>query len=298
MDADELKQWREAGRLAAKALDFGRKLIKPGASLREVSAAIDKRILELGARPAWPTQIGCDDTAAHYAADAERDIIFKEQVVKLDVGVHLDGIVGDNATTIDLSGEHGELLAASRDALDAAIRIVRAGLPIGEIGRAVQEAIVARGFAPVRNLTGHGITPWTIHDAPSIPNIDTGDKQTLVAGQIIAIEPFATNGAGMVVEAEPSGLFSLERKKPVRSPIAREVLAHIEAEYRSLPFCTRWLADKFGVGKAKFALRELLATGCLHSYPPLVEKAGGLVSVFEHTLHVKDGKAEILTKLE
>jgi methionine aminopeptidase len=70
----------------------------------------------------------------------------------------------------------------------------------------------------------------------------------------------------------------------------------IEEAYDGLPFATRWLAKTFGQGKANLAIRELNLAGCLHPYPPLVEKNKGMVAVHENTLLVDD-KVEELTKL-
>jgi methionyl aminopeptidase len=117
----------------------------------------------------------------------------------------------------------------------------------------------------------------------------------LKGDQVIAIEPFATNGAGMIYEAEQGNLFSLVQIKPVRSQYAREILDFIGENYKNLPFTTRWLVKQFGIGKTNLALNELMRLGMLHAYPPLIEKNKGMVAVFEKTLFIGD-KVEILTK--
>lgn len=294
---ENIENWRKAGKIAAQALQYGATLIKKGALLRDVCDAVDKKIIELGAKPAWPTQVGCDAVAAHFTPDPDDDTVFDQQLVCLDVGAHIDGCIGDNALTVDLSGNYADLVKVSQDAFEAARKVVAIGAKVKDISAAIQETIIAAGFAPVRNLSGHTISPYIIHDAPTIPNIDTNLKTELVKGQVIAIEPFATNGAGMVGEAERANLFALWNKKPVRSQYAREVLQFVEQEYQNLPFTTRWLASKFGLGKTNLALRELTQAGILHRYPPLVEKDKGMVAVHENTLLVDD-KVEVLTKAE
>jgi methionyl aminopeptidase len=119
----------------------------------------------------------------------------------------------------------------------------------------------------------------------------------LVKGQVIAIEPFATTGAGLVEESERANLFAVWNKKPVRSQYAREILQFVEQEYKNLPFTTRWLSKKFGTGKTNFALRELQQAGALHSYPPLVEANKGMVAVHENTILVDD-EVEVLTRVD
>jgi methionyl aminopeptidase len=292
---EDLESIRKAGNIAAEALEYGKSLIKPGASLLEVSELIEKKIEELGGKPAFPAQISMDSIAAHYCAEPDDKTIFDKQVCSLDIGVHLDGFIGDTACTVDLSGSFTDLVKASEEALKEAIKVVQIGTPVNEIGKVIQETTSSFGFSPIKNLTGHGLSKFNIHDKPTIPNFDTGDKTELEKGMVIAIEPFATNGAGMVYEREQGNIFSLIQKKPVRSQFAREVLKEIE-KYSELPFTTRWLAKKIPLAKVNFAIRELLRAGIIKSYPPLPEKNKGIVTQAEHSMIIGD-KIEVTTKL-
>ena len=294
---ENIENWRKAGKIAAEALAYGKGLIKKGSSLLEVSDLIEKKIISLGGKPAFPIQISCDHIAAHFCPDADDKTVFENQLASLDVGVHVNGCIGDTALTVDLSGKHSDLVKASEEALKAAIKVVQIGATLGSIGKEIKETIASFGFSPIRNLSGHGLAEYNIHDKPTIPNFDTGDRTELQKGQIIAIEPFATNGAGAVYEASPATLFSLVNKKPVRSSFARELLKELQ-EYNELPFTTRWLtsgAAKMPAGKVRLGLRELMNVNILRDYPPLVEQDKGLVSQAEHTLLVDDN-VEVLTK--
>ena len=275
-----------AGRITAEALEFGKSLIKKGNSLLEATESIEKKIFELGAKPAFPVQISCDHIAAHFCPEEDDKTLFGDQLVSLDLGVHVNGAIGDTAYTIDLSGKHGELVKAAQQALAEALKIVGPGVEIGKIGKTIQDTISGYGFSPVRNLSGHGIDVFNIHTGPTVPNCDTHDKTVLKKGQVIAIEPFATNGLGMVQESGIASVFMLVRKKPVRNPITREVLRKIET-YQGLPFCRRWLAKDFGV-KANYALRELASLGMIEQFPPLVEVKKGYVAQAEHTVLIDD----------
>ena len=293
---ENLQDWRKAGKIAAEALEYGKGLIKKDASLLEVSDKIENKINKLGGKPAFPVQISCDYFAAHYCADPDDKTIFDNQLVCLDVGVHINGAVGDNALTVDLSGNNKDLVKASRDALNNAQKILKIGISINEIGKIIQETIQSFNFSPIKNLSGHGLDLYNIHTKPTIPNFDNGNKEKLKKHQIIAIEPFATNGVGMIYEGERANIFALKNKKPVRSPFARNILKHIEEEYKTLPFTTRWLTKKFGVGKTNLALKELLNKGIIDKFPPLPEKNKGLVSQAEKTFLI-DEKIEVLTKV-
>ncbi|MBW2981440.1 type II methionyl aminopeptidase [Candidatus Woesearchaeota archaeon] len=297
MDEETLNKLKKAGQIAAEARDFGISLIKKGSSLLDVTKQVEDKVIKLGGNMAFPPQISLNDCAAHFYPDADDKTIFEDQVCSLDVGVHIDGYIGgDTARTVDLSGENAELVKASLEALNNALKIVKPGIKISEIGKVIQETISGYGFAPVRNLSGHGLDQFNIHTKPSIPNYDNGDNTELQEDQLIAIEPFASKGAGIIYESGNATVFQLIGKKPVRNIFTRQILKELE-KYNGLPFCRRWLTEKFSLPKVNFALRELKNLEILREYPPLVDRNHGLISQAEHTLIVKD-KLIILTKKE
>ena len=295
MEEPTKEDWIKAGRIAAEVLEHGRLLIKKGATVLDVCDACDKKIYDLGAMPAFPSQISCDDIAAHFCPEEDDKTILDEQVVSLDVGACFNGAIGDNAVTVDLSEKYSDLVKASRDALNAALKLIQIGTPLGEIGKAIHEAIQGYGFSPIRNLSGHGLAPYNIHDKPSIPNFDTGDTTELQKGMHIAIEPFATNGKGMIYESSPATVFSLVNKKPIRNPFARQALVEIE-KYKGLPFTKRWLTKKLGTLKVALALKELVNQDIIRGYAPLPDMDHGIVTQAEHTAIIDD-KVIITTKL-
>ncbi|MFH1064221.1 MAG: M24 family metallopeptidase [Candidatus Woesearchaeota archaeon] len=196
--------------------------------------------------------------------------------------------------TIDLSGKYSELVKASRDALDAAIKVVQVGTALRDIGKEIEQAIGSYGLKPVRNLSGHGIGEWTVHTAPSIPNYDTGDDDVLEEGMTIAIEPFASMGAGLIQDKGIPQIHAIIGKKPVRNMGTRQVLKMLQP-LNGLPFAPRWLTKEMPVFKVNFALKELDQLNMLHSYAPLVDKEGGFISQAEHSLYVGD-KVIVMTR--
>lgn len=287
----------KAGKLAGQTRDFGASLIKEGAKVLDILNEVEDFIHKNGGNIAFPAQISLNNYAAHVCSDSQDETIIKpEDVVKLDVGVHINGKIGDTALTVNLDNQHKELLAASKTALKDASKLFTPGRPVGEIGAAIQDVITEKGFSPVRNLSGHGLGDFQIHTAPSIPNIRLDKSVELEDGMTVACEPFATNGKGAIAEAGEATVFTMVGVRPIRSPFAREVLKKIQT-YNGLPFTTRWLVRDFGLGKTKLALRELERAGILHAHPPLKEISDGLVSQHEHTFLVSD-KPIITTKLD
>lgn len=295
MDSKTLQKYLAAGKIAAEALEYGRSLIKPGNKIVDVLEKVENKIFQLGGKPAFPAQISLNEFAAHSCSDSNDTTILDKQVVKLDVGVQIDGCIADTALTVDLSGKYTELVKASREALDNALKIVKPGVSLAEIGAVIQETITKHGFSPVRNLSGHGLGEYEIHDSPSIPNFDNGNKNVLEEGMVIAIEPFASTGSGLVQESSPATVFTLADDTGIRDAITRNVLKEIRT-YDDLPFAKRWLEKKFGVPKTNFAIKQLNNLGCLHNHPPLFDSSRGMVSQAEHSVIVLE-KPIVFTKL-
>jgi methionyl aminopeptidase len=297
VNKEEIEKYKQAGKITAQVRDYGKGLVKKGALMVDVLDKIEEKIFELGGKPAFPAQISCNHIAAHYCPDDEDRTIFSDQLVCLDVGVHVDGYIGDSAVSIDLSGKYSKLVKASEEALYSAIKTVKIGTTLSSIGKAIQEKIQDFGYAPVRNLSGHGLSKFQVHTKPSIPNFENKDLTQIQKGIVFAIEPFASTGAGIIEETGIATVFELINKKPVRNIITRQVLNYIDS-YHNLPFTTRWLTRKFGQ-KAKFALKEMNQMGMLHAHPPLADKEKGFISQAEHTILVDDeGKVHVLTNLD
>lgn len=297
MDEKSVSDFKKAGHIAARAREFGSSLIKEGASVLQILDKVEDFIRQQGAAVAFPAQISLNQYAAHVCSDHDdKTVIHADDVVKLDVGAHVNGFIGDTAKTINLSGKHAELLNASKAALNNVSSMFRPGVAVGEIGAVIQETIESKGFSPVRNLSGHGLDHFQVHTFPSIPNIALDKSALLQEGMTVACEPFATDGGGAIAESGEATVFTLDRVRPVRSPFARDVLKRIQ-DFNGLPFTTRWLVKNFGEGKTRLGLRELQKNGVINAHPPLKEIRNGLVSQHEHSFLVAD-KPVITTKLD
>ncbi len=211
-----------------------------------------------------------DNVAAHYLPMPGEDIIFSNQIVKLDLGVSYHGAIGDCAVTIDLSGQHQKLVEASEAALAAAQSIIKVGLPIREIGKAIEKTILSFGFQPVRNLCGHGLGKYRVHAPPSIPNCDDHSTGVIKAGMTFAIEPFATSGKGLIYENGTATIFSYKAPRPLRTDVARAVLAKIKI-YEGLPLAMQDLIDSaLPLSQVQEGLQELQKAGVIMGHPPLL----------------------------
>jgi len=290
--------YMKAGSIAGQARTFGLELIAPGTPLLQVAERVEAEIIRLGGKPAFPVNISRNSEAAHYTpVPGDKESFREGDVVKLDLGVHINGFVADTALTKVLSENplHLSMKKAAENALSAAGKVLSPGVKVSEIGAAIESEITALGFRPIYNLTGHMLKKYDLHAGLSIPNYPALSG-TVPENCAIAIEPFATDGDGYVYDGRPSEIYLLEQsgKRP-RLPIERALAEKIRADFSTLPFTSRWLP---GEGPERAILRRLVLGRHVHNYPVLVEKSGGIVAQAEHTFLVSGGKAVPTTARE
>lgn len=291
MKEEIFENYRNAGILAAKVLREGALEIRVGVSYLELVESVESRVIDDGADLAFPLNVSLNEDAAHDTASTGDDRVFSNgDVVKLDLGVQIDGYIADTATTVDL-GNNPLLVEASREALEAAIKKVRPGVTAGELGAAIQFEIESRGYRPIANLTGHGLDQYVIHKPPTILNVGISGGAVLEEGMVFAIEPFASTGSGRVGERARVEIYSQIGLKPVRIPSARAVMEKVRSR-RGLPFARRWMQDR----KLDLAIAGLVRSQVLHGYPVLSDIAGSLVSQHEHTLIVTEDGCIVTTR--
>jgi len=297
-EEDELKNYIKAGKIAKKVVDDSKKLIKPGASLLSIAEEIEAMIKKEGAGCAFPLNISVNENASHYTpSHDDKTVLGDKDVVKVDIGTHVDGFIGDTAYTVDLSGNNGKLVEASEKALENAIAIMKAGVKSNAIGAEIQKTIESYGFKPIRNLSGHGLDQYDAHASFSIPNINQAHGFEIKEDTILALEPFASTGEGYVRESHRRDIYSFRKPAALRNPAAREIMAYAAEEYETLPFAERWLiqSKQWGEFQLKVGLRELLSREVFTSYPILHDVKGSLVSQAEVTLVVEKEGCKILT---
>ena len=291
LTGERYEKHREAGEILAQVRAETAERVEVGASHLEVAAYAEERIRELGGEPAFPVNISIDHEAAHATPTPDDDATFGEEMVNLDIGVQVDGWLADTAVTVNLSGTP-DLATAPAEALEAALDVIEAGVETGEIGAEIEAVVDGYGYNPVVNLTGHGLGHWEQHTEPNVPNRGVEQGVELEAGDVVAIEPFATDGGGKVNEGSHEEIYSLEREASVRNRQARAALEQIVEEFKTLPFARRWL----DTDRAEMALRRLARDDVVHGYPVLQEQEGCLVSQTEHTVIVTEDGCEVTTR--
>jgi methionyl aminopeptidase len=201
--AQEIEGMARAGELVADTIAHVGEHLQPGITTGELDRLAEEFIRERGGIPTskgyrgFPaaTCISPNAMVVHGIPGAHR--VEEGDLISVDVGITLDGLVADSAYTFsvgDVEPEALRLLAVGKQALLAGIDQARAGNRVGDISHAVQEVVEGAGFSVVRSLVGHGVGR-SYHEEPQIPNFgEPGRGALLQSGLTLAIEPMITAG--------------------------------------------------------------------------------------------------------
>ena len=222
----------------------------------------------------------------------------KGDVVKLDLGAHIDGYIADTAVTVEVeTHNYDDMIKASSDGLDAAIDLMKAGVNLFEVGKAIQKTITSYGYKPIDNLTGHSMQRYVIHAGLSVPSVpDMLHKGKPKAGDVLAIEPFATNGAGHVISGDGSNIYLCKNTfnpRLIRDKKIKIIFSQMKNKFKTLPFAQRWFEKLFS--NSNITLRKLAFLGLIKQYPQLIDAKKGIVTQREHTVILNDDGCEVIT---
>lgn len=297
---DYLQCYQKAGQIASEVRETARNTNYVGRRLLDICNALENMIKALGGLPAFPVNVSLNEIAAHYTAEPyDKTEVNEGDVLKIDIGVQIDGYIADTAVTVCYNAKYDPLVRASETALAEAVRYATANARVNEIGKVIENTIVKFGFKPIQNLSGHSLEQYTIHAGKSIPNIRAiGPSFGLLENQAYAIEPFVTtkNGHGVVFEGKTRNIFAIRSRKPSKDKKADSILEAIWGTYRSLPFAARWLMDSFEAEEVLSSINFLVAKKNIHAYPVLVETQGQIVTQSEHTIIPKIDHVDIITR--
>ena len=291
--------YQRAGKIAAEVRENARRKSHIGSTLFQVCESIEYEIRKRGAEPAFPVNVSLNDIAAHYTAEPNDDTTVNDtHVLKIDIGVHIQGYIADTAVTVCYDSKYDLLVKSAEVALSEAIRVAKTNVKASYIGRVIETTISKHGFRPIQNLSGHSLEQYTIHAGKSIPNIWTiGSSFNLAPNQAYAIEPFVTtkDGQGVVHEGKIRNIFGITSRKPTKDKDVDEFLTEIWNRFKTLPFALRWLINKYEEKKARQYIDILIKRRNVHAYPILIEGNGKTVAQAEHTFIPMDSSIDIIT---
>ncbi len=294
MQPEALEKYKKAGKIVRDI--FGSLKVQPGTKILALADDIEAELMRKGAKPAFPVNISINEVAAHYTPEFGDETTVKPgDIVKVDIGAHVDGYIADASVSFcsEKNSNESAMINASDNALSQALKAMRPGVKICEVSEIIESEILSKGFVPVGNLTGHGLDQYIFHGDITIPNVKNNNQYELKDGDVFALEPFATNGAGKIKETDHVMIFRYKQDRLGRLNETRAILAVARDELKGLPFCKRWFPN-LGV-RFDLAVRQLVALGALEAYPVLREVAKAKVSQSEHTVIVRD-KPLVITR--
>ncbi|NJD78053.1 MAG: type II methionyl aminopeptidase [Candidatus Methanoperedens sp.] len=268
----------DAGRIAARVREEAVSRVKEDIPLLEVAEFIENRIKELGAKPAFPANISVNEIASHYTPEDNTPCFKRGDVVKIDIGAHIEGFIADTATSIEVgTQDHRRLIHACEEALENAISSVKDNTQTRTIGGIIETTIKKHGFNPVRDLTGHSLEQYKLHAGITIPNYRSIFSQKIRKDMVFAIEPFATYGKGNIKYGKPH-IYAINERSNTKANLRLREL------FGPLPFTPRWAPG--------IRIEDL--TG-LREYLEIIEIGSEIVAQSEHTMIVNENGCEVIT---
>jgi methionyl aminopeptidase len=280
LDPDFLNDYRQAAETHRQVRQWAQRNIKPGQTLTEIANGIEDSVRRLvghdgltegdaiKAGMGFPTGLNLDHIAAHYSPNAGNKIMLQQSnVMKVDIGVHVNGRIVDSAFTMAFDPMYDNLLAAVKDATNTGVKEAGIDMRLGELGGLIQEAMesyeceingTTYPIKSIRNLSGHTILPYSIHGTKSVPIVKSSDTTKMEEGDVFAIETFGSTGRGFVDDQGEVSHYALRSDAPkvdLRLSSAKSLLNVIKKNFNTIPFCRRYL-DRIGQDKYLLGVRR------------------------------------------
>jgi methionyl aminopeptidase len=295
---EDLQKYQHAGKIARDVRQEIRSTITEGMPIIDICEKVEGLTREKGGKPAFPCNVSINEIAAHYTSPPnDKQTIPEKSIVKVDIGVHVNGYIADTATTVCFNPEYEDMVNTAEKALEKAVEILQPGLSITRFGSEIQKTIKTRGYKPISNLTGHLIKRYIIHAGKSLPNVFNLSTSRIKEGEIYGVEPFVTvaDAKGRVNNLKEETIFRYQKNKSLKNPYAKQMLSYIKKNFLTLPFTERWL-NKFAYSNYyKSAFFELLSSKAVIGYPVFVEASRKPVAQAEYTILIEKDGCSILT---
>ena len=300
--------------------------VKPGMTIKEIIDFIETEIKEetkynnlepLKCGIGFPIGIGINNCVAHYTLNYEdiesgNKILNKNDIIKIDYGVHYNGMIIDSAFTLCFDEKYNEFIDLSKEATDFAIKQCGVDAILGEIGSSIEEFIKSHELTidektyninVMKDLSGHMIKPFEIHAGKAVPNIKIKYGLRMNENEFYAVEPFITTGKGVSILKEPKSHYIINKdfvnvNENVNIKLKKEeqyILSLIKNNYSTMPFCQKWLSEiAYSIennndnNNINQNLNKLEYKNIIKSYPPIYDIEDSIVAQHEHTIYITD----------
>jgi methionyl aminopeptidase len=292
---------KKAGNIAQDVKNFIKPKIQVGTKVLDIITDTESKIAGLGGSCAFPVNVCINNIAAHYSSPMKDDelIIKENDLVKLDLGVHIDGFIVDTAFSINFNKDEElqNIVQATEVAVEAAIMMAKPKVNTREIGKKIESIVKGFKYNPIKELGGHQVERWIVHGNKSLPELGNQSGSIMEEGDVFAVEIFASNGEGSVHLTNNSYIYELNPyagRVPLRRKTSKQILGFVNKNYKTLPFAERWLVNEFRMGIV-FGLQELVQQNKLKAHYVLAENKGVYVAQTEETILITEDGFEQLT---
>lgn len=316
MDSLKLKKCGIIHKCVRNKINFE---IKPGMKLFDIRKNIENWIneysrMEIGnfdykkSAIAFPVGLSINNVAAHHSPFSYDKTIYTENdILKIDYGVQIGGVMVDAAFSITENLELLKLKKISEEATNGAIKIAGVDSILGDLGREIEEIITSNEIeikgkmyqvTTCKDLCGHQILPFRIHGSKVIPNVSMNYNMRMKEGEIYAVETFPTTGNGNLKKGDNNSHLMINYARPLNLKKTEKLKSNqtylrIIEKRNTLPWHLDWLC-----GDSKIRLPELkmlIDDEIVSEYPPLIDIKGSYVAQTEHTIGIYNNKVEKYT---
>jgi methionyl aminopeptidase len=297
----QTEEYVKAGKIASEVREKVRKKDWIGKTVYEICEEVEGEIKKRGAKCAFPVNASINEIAAHYTAEPNDPITIKDtDLIKIDLGVQINGYIADTAVTVCYDAQFDGLVQSAEEALANAMSMIKTGVKASDIGRTIESTIKKAGFKPIANLSGHSLDQYTIHAGKSIPNIWSIGGFSLSGNSAYACEPFVTtgDGGGFVRNGQIKNIFALNSRKKTKNEEADRLLDCIWDNFNMLPFALRWITGEWEEKQAKDLLDILIKKKAVQAYPVLIEINEKRVAQAEHTFIPNEDGVTVTTRIQ
>ncbi|HXW02590.1 MAG TPA: M24 family metallopeptidase, partial [Candidatus Nitrosotenuis sp.] len=223
----QIDDYVKAGKIASEVRELARKTDWVGKTLYEICESVESEIKSRGGKCAFPVNTSLNELAAHYTAEPnDPKVLTSDDLIKIDLGVQINGFIADTAVTVSYNPEFEILVTTAEEALKNAISMVREGAKSSDIGKMIEKTVKQYNCKPIANLSGHSLEQYTIHAGKSIPNMWSLGSFPLSTKEAYACEPFVTTskGLGFVREGKIKNIFGLVSRKKIKNESANKIV--------------------------------------------------------------------------
>ncbi|MDP3918948.1 MAG: type II methionyl aminopeptidase [Nanoarchaeota archaeon] len=294
MNAKE--SYLRAGQIHYEVSEKAKPLIKVGAKLLDIAREIESYIREYEeASLAFPVNLQLNNLVHYGPLPDDETIITKDDLIKVDIGIHINGYIADGAFTITLNPDFQDMVDFTKKTLDNALKDLKPGMKLSEIGKRLDKSMEGSEYKIVRNLMGHQLQQWDLHSEKSVLVYESNKSDIMEPGDAFAVEIFITDGNGFIKASNKAVVYAISNPNaPTRLPKVKKLIKEIWNKRKGLPFTERYVTENLGYTRVDFAF--LRKTGALHEYPILVEKEGSKVAQFEDVIYIDEDKVIITTQ--